>query len=407
MKTNWIEEIKNAPLFSYEEYMADALAVSADTKMRPGFAAILYQPARADIAQLHQALSVKAGIDWIEDLDRIPAYVIYQDTRGHLHQLYSLLEKPAAQEGEEGLPDSTSGWLDQAEHTPLKSFTNDSSSLELLVQAQCKTFQFSQTLTGQDFYSGDECPSNPTAIYTVAYKVYAVHNLDDNTDYYLVEQEGMYPFENLCAPTYKKSVGGALSKIQEYYGGQIVESCLPKNIQSQGHCHIERTSTASATTVSVGLDLNLSGSYSYSSTNGHTVSTSGGLSIKNNRSYTVSDVTVSNRSNGTAPKAEWCYDFKRTACHFSFFSYGQVDLEDCALSARNTFVTESEWIFHVSRDAVSGNELQLEASSSVVLVSSRARLDYPCHTACVHRTKDETKSVTLQIIKPPIPSEQG
>ena len=61
----------------------------------------------------------------------------------------------------------------------------------------------SQTLTGQDFYSGDECPSNPTAIYTVAYKVYAVHNLDDNTDYYLVEQEGMYPFENLCAPTYK------------------------------------------------------------------------------------------------------------------------------------------------------------------------------------------------------------
>lgn len=316
MKTNWIEEIKNAPLFSYEEYMADALAVSADTKMRPGFAAILYQPARADIAQLHQALSVKAGIDWIEDLDRIPAYVIYQDTRGHLHQLYSLLEKPAA-------------------------------------------------------------------------------------------QEGMYPFENLCAPTYKKSVGGALSKIQEYYGGQIVESCLPKNIQSQGHCHIERTSTASATTVSVGLDLNLSGSYSYSSTNGHTVSTSGGLSIKNNRSYTVSDVTVSNRSDGTAPKAEWCYDFKRTACHFSFFSYGQVDLEDCALSARNTFVTESEWIFHVSRDAVSGNELQLEASSSVVLVSSRARLDYPCHTACVHRTKDETKSVTLQIIKPPIPSEQG
>lgn len=327
MKTNWIEEIKNAPLFSYEEYMADALAVSADTKMRPGFAAILYQPARADIAQLHQA--------------------------------------------------------------------------------QCKTFQFSQTLTGQDFYSGDECPSNPTAIYTVAYKVYAVHNLDDNTDYYLVEQEGMYPFENLCAPTYKKSVGGALSKIQEYYGGQIVESCLPKNIQSQGHCHIERTSTASATTVSVGLDLNLSGSYSYSSTNGHTVSTSGGLSIKNNRSYTVSDVTVSNRSDGTAPKAEWCYDFKRTACHFSFFSYGQVDLEDCALSARNTFVTESEWIFHVSRDAVSGNELQLEASSSVVLVSSRARLDYPCHTACVHRTKDEAKSVTLQIIKPPIPSEQG
>ena len=110
--------------------------------MRPGFAAILYQPARADIAQLHQALPVKAGIDWIEDLDRIPAYVIYQDTGGHLHQLYSLLEKPAAQEGEEGLPDSISGWLDQAEHTPLKSFTNDSSSLELLVQAQCKTFQF-------------------------------------------------------------------------------------------------------------------------------------------------------------------------------------------------------------------------------------------------------------------------
>ena len=92
------------------------------------------------------------------------------------------------------------GWI-RAEHTPLKSFTDDSSSLEILVQAQCKTIQFSHTLSRSDYYDSSKCPSNPTATYTMSYKVYAVHNLDDETDYYLVEQEGMYPFKNVCAST--------------------------------------------------------------------------------------------------------------------------------------------------------------------------------------------------------------
>lgn len=243
----------------------------------------------------------------------------------------------------------------------------------------------------------------------MSYKVYAVHNLDDETDYYLVEQEGMYPFKNVCASTYKKSVGGALSKIQEYYGGHIVETCRPNNIMNAQHCHIERTSpstTTTSTTVSVGLDINLAGSYSYSSADGHTASVSGGLNIKNDRSYQISDITISNQSEGSTPKAEWNYDFKRTISHFNFFSYGQVEIDDCALSARSTFVSESEWLFHVSKDGISGDELQLEASISVDLVSSRARLDYPCHTGCVHKTNNAQKSVVLSVKRPPVISQQ-
>ena len=408
MKTNWIEDVKNNPLFAYQEYMPSSLDIAADTKMRPGFAAVLYQATCEDIAKFHQILSVNAGIDSVEDMECVPTYAIYQDTRGHIHQLYSYLEKSVDQQDGEGLPDHVATWLDQAEHTPLKSFTDDSSSLEILVQAQCKTIQFSHTLSRSDYYDSSKCPSNPTATYTMSYKVYAVHNLDDETDYYLVEQEGMYPFKNVCASTYKKSVGGALSKIQEYYGGHIVETCRPKNIMNAQHCHIERTSpsTTTSTTVSVGLDINLAGSYSYSSADGHTASVSGGLNIKNDRSYQISDITISNQSEGSTPKAEWNYDFKRTISHFNFFSYGQVEIDDCALSARSTFVSESEWLFHVSKDGISGDELQLEASISVDLVSSRARLDYPCHTGCVHKTNNAQKSVVLSVKRPPVISQQ-
>lgn len=409
MKTSWIENVKNAPLFSYQEYTPDTLDHMANVKMHPGFAAILYQAGMEDIAKLHQNLSVNAGIDLVKDQECVSTYAVYQDTRGHIHQLYSCLEKPAAQAEEEGsLPEHVSNWLDQAEHTPVKLFT-DGGSLELLVQAQCKTFQFTQTLTGTDFYDSGKCPSNCSATYAMTYKVYAVHSLDDGTDYYLVEQEGMYPFKNLCASTYKKSVGGAQSKIQEYYGGQITETCSPQKPKDLSHCHIERTSpstTTSNTTVSVGMDLSLSGSYSYSATDGHTASVSGGMNINNSRSYQISDVTVSNQSEASSPKAEWEYEFKRTSSHFNFFSYGQVELDDCALSARSTFVTESEWIYHVSCDDIPGNELQLNASIGVDLVSSRARLDYPCHTGCVHKIKKAKKEIVLSVKKPPIPSEQ-
>lgn len=409
MRTNWLEDVKNAPLFSYQEYVAGSESTTSDVKMRPGFAAVLYNAKRSDIEQLHQALSVEAGIDLIEDMDCVPTYAVYQDTQGHLHQLYSMMEKSSDQQ-EEGLPEYVSAWLDQAEHMPLKCFADGGSSLELLVQAQCKTLQFTQSLTGSDFYDSKKCPGNANTTYTVTYKVYAVHNVDDGTDYYLVEQEGMYPFKNMCAATYKKSVGGAQSKIQEYYGGKIVESCSPQNVKGADHCHIERTSpstTTSSTTIDVGMEFSLSGAYSYSATDGHTGSVSGGLNISNNKSYQVSDVTVSNQSDGSSPKAEWAYEFKRSSSHFNFFSYGQVELDDCALAARNTFVSTSEWLFHVSRDSISGDNLELNASVTVDLVSSRARLDYPCHTGCVHRTKSATQKMVLCVKKPPLPSEQG
>lgn len=408
MKSNMTEAEKNT-LFSYREYTPATLNAVAEEKMRPGFAAVLYQATWEDIAQLHQVLSVTAGIDRIENMDHIPTYTIYQDSRGHLHQLYSVLEKPD-DDMEEGacLPDHIADWLDQAERIPLRSLSEGGSSLELLVQAQCKTFQLTQTLKADDYYDKKKCPASPTATYNMSYKVYAVHCLDDGTDYYLVEQEGMYPFKNLCAATYKKSVGGALSKIQEYYGGSITESCSPKGLLDASHCHVERTSpstTTSGTTVSVGIDMNLAGSYSYSSTSGHTATVSGGLNISNSRSYQVSDVQVANQSEGTTPKVEWKYDLKRTSCHFSFFSNGQVNLDDCSLSGRSTFVTRSEWVFHVSRDSIPGDELQLDASISVDIVSSRARLDYPGHTACVHKTKNAKGSICLSVKKPPIPTQ--
>lgn len=62
MKTNWIEDVKNNPLFAYQEYMPSSLDIAADTKMRPGFAAVLYQATCEDIAKFHQILSVNAGI---------------------------------------------------------------------------------------------------------------------------------------------------------------------------------------------------------------------------------------------------------------------------------------------------------------------------------------------------------
>ena len=113
MKANWIEDVKNNPLFSYQEYMPSSLDIAADTKMRPGFAAVLYQATCEDIAKFHQILSVNAGIDSVEDMECVPTYAIYQDTRGHIHQLYSYLEKSVDQQDGEGLPDHVATWLDQ------------------------------------------------------------------------------------------------------------------------------------------------------------------------------------------------------------------------------------------------------------------------------------------------------
>ena len=400
MQGNWIQEVKNIDLFDCKEFKPDSMT---ETKMRPGYAAVLYHQKQSEIVEFHELLGVNIGIDAVNEAQNIPTYALYQDTRGNLHQLYSFLEKSDS-ENENCLPEFIADWIDRAEHTVTKTFT-DSASMEVLVQAQCKTFQFKQELSAADYYDESRYPAGKSNIYSITYKIYAVHNLDDGTDYYLIEAEGMYPFSDLCADVYKKSVGGALSKIQEYYGGKITESCALKD-KSVAHCHIERTSpqtTVSNQTINVGLDWNLGGSFSYSKTDGATGSISGGINVVNNKSYQVSDVTVSNLCRNDGNITKWEYDFAKTGSHFSFFNYGQVSLEDCALAARTTFISESEWILHISRDDSAKNTIEFEANVNVDLISSRARLDYPCHTACVHKIKTkDTGTLTLSVVKPPI-----
>ena len=147
----------------------------------------------------------------------------------------------------------------------------------------------------------------------------------------------------------------------------------------------------------------MGGSFSYSKTDGATGSISGGINVVNNKSYQVSDVTVSNLCRNDGNITKWEYDFAKTGSHFSFFNYGQVSLEDCALAARTTFISESEWILHISRDDSTKNTIEFEANINVDLISSRARLDYPCHTDCVHKIKTkDTGTLMLSVVKPPI-----
>lgn len=375
-------------------------------KMKRGYAAVLKNATWNDIENFHAVLGVSLGVDKIKDVSVIEHYVVYQDSAGWYHQLYSLIPESENSENIYSLeiPEHISTWLDKIECDAQQVLKSNSNDLTTLAQAQCKSVATKINIEKSNYYDSSKCPKDNTINCVLTHKFFAIHEINSNMDYYLVQQEGVYSFANCCAPVYKKSVSGALSKIQEWYGGEILENCYIKDDMSKvSHYHIERTSpdtTESSQSVTVGLNWSLSGNFTYNNNEGISAGINGGIEVINSTTKNINDITINNKSLSSGENAEWKYSFRKSSSHFSFFSYGQVELDNCAEAARNTYSTFSEWIVHVDRTA--GDQLTWHRDSNIIMVSSRARLDYPFHTACAEKTLNfNIANQDIIINKPP------
>lgn len=377
-------------------------------ELLPGHIVILRNARWENVSSLNQALGIDSGKDIFTDTDKAEAYIVYRDSAGNVHQMYSLV--PEAFEEMDGidnpLPQDLAVWVDNAERTSSHpKNTSDSIELEELVRLQCKSVRFQDTQ--KDYYDSHKTPSSVNT-YTTTYRFYPIHADDSNSDYYYVEHEGIYALSNQYVSPYHESVESALSKIEEYYALQITEDCsIDDNGKLNKHLDYPSPSTTeNSSSVTTGMSFKLGGQFSYTGQKNISQSFSGEIQISNSNTTTIHDVTVYNNCNDTGnDNAKWQYKFAATDCSFSFFSYGQVSLKECASAAHNTFTTRSEWIWHVENDNDRNTQMKFNISSIIRLQSSRARLTAPCKTGVANHYNDcsiPSESATLTIQKPPI-----
>lgn len=348
-----------------------------------------------DVKEVNQALEVQSGNDWISNLETLPVYAVYRDENGEVHQMYSLVsEKVLNAEGEDTiLPDYLVDWIiraDKRASTKKEVSVDAVPDVTSVVSAQCKSlaFQYSdEDYKKLSYYDSSKKP-NKRNVYTCTYRFYPFYDTDHGEEYYYVEQEGIYTLGPLCSEVYKKSVGGALSKIQEYYGSSIEEVCKLTGIDKD-NLHILNPSpftTCYAGSITTGMSWNLGASVLYNTKNGTSIGASGGIAVNNSNTKSVEDVEVQNRCNEDVEKeVRWVYAFRHAESNFSFFSYGQVDIEESPIASRTTFTTRSEWIWHFHNE-VDQDTIQAEINCNVTILSSRARLVAPCSTGCDEKT---------------------
>ena len=61
MQGNWIQEVKNIDLFDCKEFKPDCMT---ETKMRPGYVAVLYHPKQSEIIEFHEEICISCIPFW-------------------------------------------------------------------------------------------------------------------------------------------------------------------------------------------------------------------------------------------------------------------------------------------------------------------------------------------------------
>lgn len=273
--------------------------------------------------------------------------------------------------------------------------------LTALAKGQYFNCQGLHSRAASDYYDGKGGGTNR---YQMRLDVWSCHSLTDNSDYYYVEQSVTCSFANTARGSYHKSVGGALSKIQEWYGSKISAGCAAAGSldPNSGVTIVDHapTTTTGSTTYSSGLTWSLTGNASYNKVQGPGAGVSGGLSVSTSRSREIKDVNIYDQTlKQDYSSVYWDYELKKTGCHYAWGNYGLVSLEDCSDAGRNSFTVRNSWIYQLPR----ANTPSFQATASVELTSSRARYTSPYKTGVTSKSDTKTFSVNMNFNRPPLP----
>lgn len=356
----------------------------------------------------------KSNICCCKEDKRLGYYGVAKGYNGSINQFYypiaNINNKDLYKKIFQGIgADETTLWLEMNALSTKKPFLENSilnanlyEDLTRLASAQNITFRVESDINLEYYNSALWGGRNNS--YAINFSIFPAHSLEDGSDYYYVEQDGIYNFNNNYLGQYKYNYQGALSKIEEYYCSDLVTDCY-LNINSN-YVDIIRLSpptTEGQTTITSGISWNLGGSVEVDK-DGVNVTVQGGVSVENSREITVNAVSVYNESTDHGSNAKWEYAFKETESKFSFFSYGQVDLISSSSSAHSTFTPLNQWIWRVLPEGrPAGDTIRCTCDLFLVLTSSRGRLTAPGYTEIDKRSRIFSRKFQFDIKQAPKP----
>ncbi|MDR1456427.1 MAG: hypothetical protein LBJ01_12310 [Tannerella sp.] len=204
-------------------------------------------------------------------------------------------------------------WLDNfvlnRDNNP--ALTADPTDISVLMTAQTYTWNQTCYLTSK-LKSGETF--DKTITYTVNQYIWALHSINQHRDYYLIREEMVLPNGNVWQ--------GHWSKYHFPYRWNMVAAWMAdvglNHWITDGYhreltydkASVQQTSPQTAnnvTTVTSGLSLSLTGTVAFKPAGGPSASVSGNLTYKEEKSYTILDVAVTNQSSSNGPNAYWQY----------------------------------------------------------------------------------------------------
>lgn len=307
----------------------------------------------------------------------------------------------------EGVDEVTSWLNDNAKNIQNESLNSEvynkanDNDLTKIASAQNITFKV-QGENDLPLYMSDVRPKANT--YAINVTIYAAHSLADGSDYYYIEQEGVYNFNNSYFGIYRYNYEGAYSKVEELYCSDLVTDCYlgidPKYVDIM---RLAPQTTEGESSITSGISWNLGGGVSVSQ-GGASVSFEGGISVNNSRSFSVNAVSVYNQCADNGSNAKWEYLLQKTDSSFAFFDYGQVNLIPASNSGHTTFTPFNQWIWRVLPEGrPAGDVMPCTCDLTVKLTSSRARLVAPGYTDVYNRYYPFSKKFTFNIKQAPKP----